>query len=133
MKVKIDYVLALVVHNQLCKIPETIFPHQVQILEGIYSDVQVLDVKPPVTNATFDTAEEYARLQSIYGDAIVKGIWRDLAEFDAHLARYEVKEEDELAALQKTAEEMGIEVDGRWNVKRLTKEIDAAKSSNQVS
>ena len=125
MDVTQNYVIALIVKSQLCKIPEVVFPHQVTMLETMYGDVQTLNDEPPVKSGTFDTAEEYDRMKLMYGAERVENEWRKLKDFEACFVADAAEDDGDLDDLRNNARELGIKVDGRWNAKRLSEEIQA--------
>lgn len=90
MQVTIPYVVVLLKRGEGSKTPLTVFPHELDILRHIHGDdaVEETDAKPPVEAATFDTADELARLEQYYrGDADepnpTRAVFRSLEEFEA--------------------------------------------------
>jgi len=107
MYVRMGYLIALIVRGEGSKTPVIVFPHEVDLLRAVHGDdaVLVTDDVSPVKDATFDTEDEYVRLELTYGDA-VRGVFRNLAEFEGKFAQ---NDDDGKDALLEQALALGID------------------------
>lgn len=122
MNVRMGYLIALIVRGEGSKTPVIVFPHEVDLLRVVHGDEAVLvtDDVSPVKDATFDTEDEYVRLELTYGDA-VRGVFRNLAEFESKF-----EPDDGKDALIEQAIALGIDANKRWGVAKLQEAIAAA-------
>lgn len=122
MNVRMGYLIALIVRGEGSKTPVIVFPHEVDLLRAVHGDEAVLvtDDVSPVKDATFDTEDEYVRLELTYGDA-VRGVFRNLSEFESKF-----EPDDGKDALIEQAIALGIDANKRWGVAKLQEAIAAA-------
>lgn len=67
MKVTLPYQVVLVCRSENEKTPVTVLPHEIEILKVLHGDdIRETDANPPVKESTFDTEDEYSRLQQYY-------------------------------------------------------------------
>lgn len=86
MKVTQDYVVALVIRSENCKVPEIVFPHEMAVLNVVHSQhgsVEMSDTTAPIPGVEFDTDEEYTRMVGRYGEIAVKEAHGSPKEFAA--------------------------------------------------
>jgi len=93
MKVILPYLIVLLVRGEGSKTPLTVLPHEVDILRVMHGDENVVetDIVPPVKEAEFDTADEYARLEENYrgGNEMpnpTRLVFRNLDDFEDSFA-----------------------------------------------
>jgi len=157
MKVTLNYLVAQLVRSQDQKTPLVVLPHEVTILEAIHGEdhIVVTEDQPPEglrEPHTFDTEDEYPRLQEYYKQSIagqnaVVSVWKDQKAFDADFdgddepakpakkdaakpAGKQPTEADlEKAELIEQAKELGIKANSNWSVERLKTDIAAKKDA----
>ena len=134
MKVKLSYQVVLLLRGEGSKTPITVLPHEVEILKSIHGEDNILitDDVPPVKFGTFETADEYNRLEEYYkGDGEntnpTRRVFRNLDEFEASFEAVANAGKDELLA---EALALGIKATKSWGVAKLEKAIEAAKDEN---
>lgn len=70
MKVTLPYQVVLLCRSEVEKTPLVVLPHEVEVLKALHGEDKVretdADLPAGVTESTFDTAEEYARLEQYY-------------------------------------------------------------------
>ncbi|KAF0844329.1 hypothetical protein FNL37_1773 [Methylovorus glucosotrophus] len=133
MKVTLPYVVALVKRGEGSKTPVTIFPHEVEVLRMQLGEdaVEVTDDAPPIAEGSFDTEDEYVRLQEYYrgnGDEPnpTTRVWRNLSEFEADFGPVVG---DDKQALLAEALALGIKANKNWGIEKLTTAIEEAKAA----
>jgi len=133
MKVTLPYVVALVKRGEGSKTPVVIFPHEVEILRAQLGEdaVEVTDDTPPVQEGSFETEDEYVRLQEYYrgnGDEPnpTTRVWRNLGEFEADFGPVVG---DDKQALLAEALALGIKANKNWGIEKLTAAIEEAKAA----
>jgi hypothetical protein len=130
LKVKQPYVVVLLVRGEDNKTPLTVFPHEVEVLRAAHGEenIHLTDIAPPVKEAEFDTADEFARLEQYYiGDSEhrnpTRSVWRSLEEFEAAFAPADK------ATLLEEAIALGIPAKANWGVAKLQAAIEEAKAA----
>jgi hypothetical protein len=67
MQVTLPYKLVLIKRGEGSKTPTCVLPHEVEVLKALHGDENVIDTNDKLpeglTEKTFDTEDEYARLQ----------------------------------------------------------------------
>lgn len=131
MKVTLPYLVVLVCRSENEKTPVTVLPHEIEILKVLHGDdIRETDAEPPVKESTFETEDEYSRLQQYYrGNQEVSdpvrqalGTLKDFEEsFEA------VGNSDEKTALLEEALSLGIEAKKTWGIAKLQAAIAEAK------
>lgn len=131
MKVTIPYQVVLVCRSENEKTPVIVFPHEVEILKVLHGeDIRETDAEPPVKEATFETEDEYSRLQQYYkGNQEVTdpvrqalGTLKDFEEsFEA------IGGSDEKTLLLEEALSLGIDAKKTWGIAKLKDTIAEAK------
>lgn len=68
MKVTQPYQMVLLKRGEGSKTPLCVLPHEVDILIAMHGEhsVEFTDIEPPIREITFDTNDEYTRLQGYY-------------------------------------------------------------------
>jgi hypothetical protein len=128
MKVTLPYQLVLLVRGEGSKTPLIVLPHEVDILRAVHGEdsIQLTDETPPIKEATFDTADEFARLEQYYKGGSehpnpTREIFRNLDEFEGS---FDVGSDKE--ALIAQAKELGIPATKTWGIAKLQAAIDEA-------
>jgi hypothetical protein len=131
MKVTLPYLVVLVCRSENEKTPITVLPHEIEILKVLHGgDIRETDADPVVKESTFETEDEYARLQQYYkGNQEVSdpvrqalGTLKDFEEsFEA------VGNSDEKTSLLEEALSLGIEAKKTWGIAKLQAAIAEAK------
>jgi hypothetical protein len=127
MEITRKLIVALVKRNENSKTPVIIYPHEVPVLQVMFGEegVEVTDTDPGIAPGTFDTADEYSRLEQYYkGSSEIanptREAFRNLKEFEAGFEDEDGGEEglkDELIA---RAKELGIPgVTKNWGIPKL--------------
>jgi|SRR5215217_2307261 len=153
IKVTLPYVMVLLARSIAQQTPLCVLPHEVDVLRAVHGEDKILDgshIQLPegVTTATFDTEEEYSRLEQIYkgdrnGIGMVQTVWPSYKQFeDSFDADDEDDERPKKAAAQEPekteadlekeqliaeAKDLGVHATKNWGVDKLKKEIALAK------
>ncbi len=136
MKVKLPYQVVLLLRGEGSKTPLTVFPHEVEILKSIHGEENILstDDVPPVEFGTFETADEYNRLEEYYkGDGEntnpTRRVFRNLDEFESAFQDLDGNGVDDgKDALLAEAQALGIKATKNWGIAKLQDAIEAAKA-----
>lgn len=133
MKVTLPYQMVLLVRGEGSKIPLTVLPHEIDILRVMHGEdaISLTDDVLPIKECTFETADEYARLEQYYrGNADVhnptKAVFRTLADFEA---AFDTAGGADKAALIEEAKSLGIPATKNWGIEKLQAAIDEAKAN----
>lgn len=127
MKVTLPYVIALVVRGEGSKTPSIVFPHEIEVLKTMHGDdaVVIAEEDAPVKEGTFDTADEYVRLQGYYrGDNEnpnpTTRVFRNLDEFES---AFGAAVGDSKADLLVKAQELGVPANKQWSLAKIKQAI----------
>lgn len=130
MKVTLPYQIVLLVRGEGSKTPLIVLPHEIDILRASHGEdsIQLCDDVPPIKESTFETADEFARLEQYYKGGAdnnnpTRSVFRNLEEFEASFDLGEDKD-----ALLAQAKELGIAATKNWGVAKLQAAIDEALS-----
>jgi hypothetical protein len=113
MKVTLPYQIVLLCRTEIEKTPLVVLPHEVEVLKSLHGEdaIREIDSELPngVTDSTFDTAEEYSRLEQYYrgnenNQRPVFNALGSLADFENSLSAVEVKPKAPKAKAPKAAE-----------------------------
>jgi hypothetical protein len=131
MKVTLPFQVVLVVRGAGSQTPLSVLPHEIEILRAMHGEENIVltDDKPPVKDSTFDTEEEFVRLQERFrGDNEnpnpTRNVFRNLDEFEAAFASIGGGDKE---ALLEEAKALGINATKTWGVAKLQDAIAAAK------
>jgi len=131
MKVTIPYQVVLVCRSENEKTPVTVLPHEIEILKVLHGDdIRETDAKPTVKESTFETEDEYARLQQYYkgNQEVSDPVRQALGTLKDFEESFEVVDgSDEKSALIEEALSLGIEAKKTWGVAKLQTAIAEAK------
>lgn len=136
MKVTAPYQVVLLVRGEASKSPFYAMPHEIGILTHMFGEANVrfTDTPPPTKDLTFDTADEYARLESAYKGAPddvmspARAVYRSLADFeDFCVENYHEDSASDKEALYQEAIALGIDAKKTWGIAKLQAAIDEAK------
>lgn len=127
MRITLPYVVALIVRGQGSKVPVTVFPHEIEVLKAMHGDdgVEITDAEPPVKEGSFETEDEYVRLQEYYkGNAELNNpttsVFRNLDEFESSFGAAVGDSKEELLA---RAKELGIAATRGWSLAKIKQAI----------
>lgn len=130
MKVTLPYQIVLLVRGEGSKTPLIVLPHEIDILRATHGEdsIQLSDDVPPVKECTFDTADEFARLEQVYKGGSensnpTRAVFRNLDEFEASFDFGADKN-----ALIAEAKALGIPATKNWGIEKLQAAIDEAKA-----
>lgn len=136
MQVTLPYSVVLLRRSENEKVPLVVLPHEVEVIKALHGPESVIltDDKPPVKESTFDTAEEYARLEGMYiGNENVRYPVRealgDLEDFEESLE--ELGGDDVKLALIEKAKSLGLKATKNWGIEKLEAEIAEAEAKAQ--
>lgn len=127
MKITLPYVIALVVRGEGSKTPTIVYPHEVEILKAMHGEdsVTIASEDAPVKEGTFDTEDEYVRLQGMYkGDndnpnPTVR-VFRNLDEFESAFGAAVGENKADLLA---KAIELGVPANKQWSLAKIKQAI----------
>lgn len=129
MKVTLPYQMVLLVRGEGSKTPLIVLPHEIDILRATHGEdsIQLSDDVPPIKECTFDTADEFSRLEQVYkggsdNNNPTRAVFRNLDEFEASFDFGTDK-----AALIAEAKGLGIAATKNWGVEKLQAAIAEAK------
>lgn len=134
MKVTLPYQVVLLCRSEIEKTPLIVLPHEVEVLKSLHGDEQVResDAELPVgiTESTFETDEEYSRLQQYYrgNDSNPDPVRRALGtlkEFEESFSQQSGEDKD---ALVEEAIALGIPAKKTWGIAKLEAAIADAKA-----
>ena len=133
MKVTLPYQVVLIVRGAGSQTPVSVLPHEIEILRNMHGEDSIVltDDKSPVKESTFDTEEEFVRLQERFrGDNEnpnpTRNVFRNLDEFEAAFSSIGGDGIDKEALLEE-AKALGINATKTWGVSKLQDAIAAAK------
>lgn len=133
MKVKLPYQVVLLLRGEGSKTPITVMPHEVEILKCIHGEDNILitDDTPPVKFGSFETADEYNRLEEYYkGDGEntnpTRRVFRNIEEFES--AFESTGGVNSKGDLLEEAKSLGIKANKNWGIDKLQVAIKAAKA-----
>jgi len=133
MKVTLPYLIVLLCRSEMEKTPLVVYPHEIEVLKALHGEDQIreIDAEPPVKEGTFETADEYARLQQYYrGNENVSDPVRlalgTLKDFEESLVQVG-GDDSEKDALIAEAKELGIKATKTWGIEKLQAAIAEAK------
>lgn len=126
---KSKYVVVYLKRGEGSKIPLTVYPHEIEILQALHLDaeIELTDFEPPVLEGEFDIEEEFERLQQYYrGNENTPNptlaAYRRLSEF---AALFEGQgSDDEKEELLEQAKTLGIKATKNWGIEKLQNAID---------
>jgi len=131
MKVTLPYQMVLLVRGEGSKIPLVVLPYEIDILHMVHGEDSIIAINdtPPIKECTFDTADEYARLEQYYCGNInvknpTKSVFHTLADFEA---AFDTIGGADKAALIEEAKALGIPATKNWGVEKLQTAINEAK------
>lgn len=133
MKVTAPYQVVLVVRGEASKTPYYAMPHEIGILTEMFGEANIrfTDAEPPTKELTFDTADEYARLETAYKGAPddvappVRAVFRSLEDFEDFCAdNYHEGSSGDKEALYEEAIALGIDAKKTWGVTKLQNAIN---------
>lgn len=144
MKVTLACLVVLLVRSESEKTPLTVLPHEVEVLKALHGEdaIRETDAEPPVKEVTFDTADEYGRLEQMYrGDVAglspTRAALGDLEEFEASFKNVDSGDngdnEDEArqAELIEEAKALGIKATKNWGIPKLEEAIAQARENQE--
>lgn len=128
MKITLPYQVVLLVRGEGAKVPLVVLPHEVEVLRITHGEESIVetDAVPPIKEATFETEDEYARLEQYYkGHADLanptREVWRTLDVFESSFQPQDSAKEELLAE----AISLGIKATAKWSVAKLQEAISA--------
>ena len=132
MKVTAPYQVVLLVRGEASKSPFYAMPHEIGILNHMFGEANVrfTDTEPPTKDLTFDTADEYSRLEFAYRGtpddvtSPLRSVYRSLADFEDFCAEnYHEGSGGDKEALYEEAIALGIDAKKTWGVTKLQNAI----------
>lgn len=135
MKCTAPYQVVLIVRGESSKSPFYAMAHELGILQNMFGEANVrfTDTEPPTKDLTFDTGDEYARLEFAYKGAPddiqspLRAVYRTLEDFENFCAEnYHEGSSSDKEALYEEAIALGIDAKKTWGVTKLQNAIAEA-------